>query len=159
MLRAYARRECVHMSLFFLTWSIVVAVAPSLTSVNSLALAGVLAALGYLVLERVMRPHEPAICDRLGVIDVGYASVVRGWALASFGLAASLAIVVVVSETSRTILGHGLTVFTFAHKDWWVMLAALVLSGIFLVALGSEASIPSSSAWISAIASSLVSCG
>ena len=69
MLRAYPKRECVHVSLLFLTWGIVASVSPSLTSASSLALAGVLAALGYLVIERVVRPHEPAICARLGVID------------------------------------------------------------------------------------------
>ena len=107
MLRAYPHRACVHTSLAFLTWSVVAAIVPSLTSVCYVGLAGLSLALGLLLIERFVRPHEPALCARLGVIDAGYAPVVRGWALAVFGLSASLAIVVVVGEMSSTILGHG----------------------------------------------------
>ncbi len=40
MLRAYPRRACVHTSLAFLTWSVVAAIVPSLTSVCFVGLAG-----------------------------------------------------------------------------------------------------------------------
>ena len=128
----------MHVSLLFLTWGIVAFVSPSLTSVSSLALAGVLAALGYLMIERVVRPHEPAICARLGVVDVGYAPVVRGWSWAIVGLTACLAIFVVVSEMIRTVLGQGPIVFTLAHTDWWIMLAVLTLLGVYLAVLASD---------------------
>ena len=138
MLRAYPKRECVHVSLLFLTWGIVAFVSPSLTSASSLALAGVLAALGYLMIERVVRPHEPAICARLGVVDVGYAPVVRGWSWAIVGLTACLAIFVVVSEMIRTVHDLGPIVFTLAHTDWWIMLAVLTLLGVYLAVLASD---------------------
>jgi len=138
MLRAYPRRECVHVSLAFLTWSIVTAVTPSLTPVSFLALGGILSALGYLMIERLLGPHEPAICDRFGVIDAGYAPVVRDWALSCFSLAAGLAVLVVVVETSRAIQGPVWIDFGFAQMDWWVILATLALAGVFLAALGSD---------------------
>ena len=103
MLRAYPLRECVHASLAFLTWSVVAAIAPSLTSACFVGLAGSSLAVGLLLIERFVRPRETAICARLGVIDAGYAPVVRGWALAVFGLTVSLAIVVVVAEMSGAI--------------------------------------------------------
>ena len=40
------------------------------------------------------------------MIDAGYMPVVRGWALAVFGLTVSLAIVVVVGEMSGAMLGE-----------------------------------------------------
>ena len=138
MLRAYPRRECVHTSLAFLTWSVVAAIDPSLTSVCFVGLAGLSLALGLLLIERVVRPHEPALCARLGVIDVGYSPVVRGWALAQFGLAVSLAIFVVVGEMSWTMLGQGPIALALTSIDWWVMLATLGLTGVFLTTLGSD---------------------
>ena len=54
------------MSLAFLTWCVVAAIVPSLTSVCWLTLAGIALALAFLVIERVIRPIEPGS--------------VRGWA-------------------------------------------------------------------------------
>ncbi len=92
----------------------------------------------FLLIERIVRPHEPAICARLGVIDAGYAPVVRGWALAVFGLAVSLAIFVVVGEMSWTMLGQGPIMLALIGIDWWAMLATLGLTGVFLMTLGSD---------------------
>ena len=140
MLRAYPRRACVHASLAFLTWSVVAAIVPSLTSVCFLGLAGLSLALGFLLIERVVRPREPALCARLGVIDVGYSPVVRGWALAVFGLAV---------EPGDRRGGRGDELDDAAVKvrsrwrspatDWWAMLATLGLTGIFLMTLGGDA--------------------
>ena len=98
MLKAYPRRECVHASLAFLTWSVLAAIVPSLTSTCFVGLAGSLLAIALLLIERFIRPREPALCARFGVIDAAYAPVVRGWALAVFGLSAILAIVVIAGE-------------------------------------------------------------
>ena len=67
-------------------------------------------ALAFLVIERVVRPIEPAICARLGVIDAGYGSVVRSWASAIFGLATGLAILVVAQEMAGVMAGQRLMV-------------------------------------------------
>ena len=138
MLRAYPRRACVHTSLTFLTWTIVAAIVPSSASVCFVGVAGLVAALGFLLIERIVRPHEPALCARLGVSGVGYAPVVRGWALAMFGLATSVAIFVVIGEMSGTMLGQGSIAQTLTGVDWWAMLAALGLIGAFLMTLGSD---------------------
>ncbi|MFI5459899.1 MAG: tetratricopeptide repeat protein [Isosphaerales bacterium] len=138
MLRAYPRRECVHTSLAFLTWSVVAAIVPSLTPMCFLTLAGLLMALGLLLLERVVRPHVPAFCVRVGVIDAGYGSVVRGWALAMFGLATSLAIFVVVGEMSLTNFGQVPAGLARTSADWWAMTATLGLVGAFLVSMGTD---------------------
>jgi len=138
MLRAYPRRECVHASLAFLTCGVVAAIVPGLSSVCFLALAGVLLAFGLLVVQRVLRQDEPAICERLGVIDVGYAPVVRGWALALFGLVTCLTICVLVVEMSWTIIGQGPITLELTGNDWWATLATLGLIGGFLVTLLSD---------------------
>ena len=88
MLRAYPKREYVHLSLAFLSWSVVTAIAPSITSVCFLALAATGLALALLVVERTVRPFESVICHRVGVVDAGYTQVVSSWVSALFGLAA-----------------------------------------------------------------------
>ena len=138
MLRAYPHRACVHTSLAFLTWTIVAAIVPSSASVCFVGVAGLVTALGFLLIERIVRPHEPALCARLGVSGARYAPVVRGWALAVFGLATSLAIFVVIGEMSGTMLGQGSIALGLTGVDWWAMLAALGLIGAFLITLGSD---------------------
>ena len=86
-----------------------------------------------------MRPHEAGLCTRLGVIDAGYAEVLRGWALAVFGVVLALAIVVVAGEMSGTMLGRGPFALNLGQTDWWAMLATLGLTGVFLTALASDA--------------------
>ena len=138
MLRAYPLRMCVHLSLAFLTWSVIASVAPSLTSACSVGLAGSSLAVGLLLFERFLRARETGICARLGVINAGYMPVVRGWALAVFGLTVSLAIVVLVGEMSGAILGERRLRLALTGVDWWLMLMTLGLIGVFLVALAGE---------------------
>ena len=138
MLRAFPHRGCVHTSLAFLTWSVVAALVPSLSSVCFVGLAGLSLALGLLLIERIVRPHEPALCGRLGVLDAGYAPVVRGWALAVFGLAVSLAIFVLIGEMSWAMLGYGPIALILTGVDWWAMLATLGLTVVFVMILGSD---------------------
>ena len=129
MLRAYPRRECVHTSLAFLTWSVVAAIVPVVD-------LGVLPGAGrhrrwpsaLLLIERVVRPIEPAICARLGVIDAGYAPVVRGWASAVFRAR---------GEPGDPGRGRGDELgdswssgrwrSALSSVDWWAMLATLGL--------------------------------
>ena len=129
MLRAYPRRECLHLSLAFLTWSVVAVIAPTVSSLCFLSLAGMTLALAFLVIERVVRPFEPAICQRLGVVDVGYAPVVRGWASALFGLASILAIGVVFLEMGSAIILERPSGLGLLSVDWWALVATLGLLG------------------------------
>ncbi len=66
MLRAYPRREWVHAGLAFLVCGVVSAIAPSLTSTCWLAMAGMIAALGLAMLERVVRSYEATILRPAG---------------------------------------------------------------------------------------------
>jgi tetratricopeptide (TPR) repeat protein len=136
MLRAYPRREWVHASLAFLSWAIVVAVAPSLTSFCFLNLAGMVMALVFLLIDRVVLAFGPGVSSRLGIIDAGYARVVRQWETTLFGLATILALVIVIGEMSSAILGPGLPVLASSPVDWWALLATLGLFGLFLVLEG-----------------------
>ncbi|HKI20079.1 MAG TPA: hypothetical protein VKA15_19475, partial [Isosphaeraceae bacterium] len=138
MLRAYPRRECLHLSLAFLTWSVVAVIAPSISSLCFLSLAGMTLALAFLIIERVVRPFEPAICQRLGVLDVGYAPVVHGWASALFGLASILAIGVVFLEMGSAVIVERPSGLGLLSVDWWALLATLGLLGAFLVAEGTD---------------------
>jgi hypothetical protein len=133
MPRAYARREWVHACLVFLVYGIVSAVSPSLTSMASVALAGMAMALVLLLLEQAMRPHEHAICDRLGVVDVGYLGVVRAWSAALFGVMIALAVAIVLWGMA---LAYGMGPWSgwqSAPADWWMVLIALVLAAGYLV--------------------------
>jgi len=138
MLRAYPRRECVHVSLAFLTWCVAAAIVPSLTSVCWLTLAGIVLALALLATERVVRPIEPAICARLVVIEAGYGSVVRVWASALFGLATGLAILVVAQEMAGVMAGLRPIPLALSSADWWAMLGSLGLIGAFLATAGTD---------------------
>jgi tetratricopeptide (TPR) repeat protein len=138
MLRAYPRRECLHLSLAFLTWSVVAAIAPTVSSLGFLSLAGMTLALAFLIIERVVRPFEPRICQRLGVLDVGYAPVVHGWASALFGLASVLAIGVVFLEMGAAVIVERPSGLGFLSVDWWALMATLGLLGAFLVAEGTD---------------------
>ncbi len=95
-------------------------------------------ALAFLVIERVVRPFEPAICQRLGVVDVGYAPVVRGWASALFGLATILAIAVVFLEMGSAIILERPSGLGLLSVDWWALVATLGLLGAVLVAEGTD---------------------
>ncbi len=132
MLRAYPRREWVHAGLAFLVWSVVAVIAPSLTSVCWLAMAGMVAALGLAMLERVVRSYEATICARLGVIDVGYAPVVRGWASVLFGVAAVLTIGIVLNGMGAAMIGYRSVVVAASVVDWWILLATIGLIAVFL---------------------------
>jgi tetratricopeptide (TPR) repeat protein len=138
MLRAYPRRECLHLSLAFLTWSVVAVIAPTVSSLGFLSLAGMSLALAFLITERVIRPFEPAICQRLGVHDAGYAPVVHGWASALFGLASIVAIGVVVLEMGSAVLLERPSGLGLLFVDWWALLATLGLAGAFVVAEGTD---------------------
>ena len=70
--RAYPSRVCVHTSLAFLTWSVVAAIVPSLTSVCFVGLAGIIAGTRSPA-DRATRPApragalRPAGRDRRGL--------------------------------------------------------------------------------------------
>jgi hypothetical protein len=138
MVRAYPRRECVHASLVFLVWSVVSVIAPSLTSPCLLAMAGMVMAVGLLLFERVIRAFEPAVCSRLGVVDVGYAPVVRSWSSLLFSLATVLAIGLVLGETALAIGGRGSVGTAPLATDWWALLATLGLAAAYLVTAGAD---------------------
>ena len=138
MVRAYPSRICVHAALWFLTWSIVGLIAPSLESVCSLVLAGAGLAGALLALERVLRPIEPALCQRAGVVDVEFSPVLRGWARALCGMSACLATAVLVDQVVAALIGPGTVVFTVSSADWWAMAGALALLGAFVVGLGTD---------------------
>ncbi len=138
MLRAYPRRAWVHMSLAFLSWCVVAAIVPSLTAVCWLTLVGIALALAFLVIERVIRPIEPRICARLGVIEAGYGSVVRNWASAIFAVATGLAMLVMAEQMAWAIAGLRPMRLALSAFDWWIMLAALGLFGAFLATAGTD---------------------
>ncbi len=138
MVRAYPRKEWVHASLAFVTWTAVASIAPSLSSSCTLSLAGALMALGLVALERVLRPIEPALCARLDIVDVGYSGVLGGWASGLFFLAAAVAINVLVQEMGSAIFGRGAAVLVLSASEWWVFVAVLGLLGATLVAAGSD---------------------
>jgi hypothetical protein len=136
MLKAYPRREWVHVSLMFLVWSVISVLAPSLTSPGRLAMAGMVVALGLLLLERLARVVEPALCARLGVVDANYAPVVKSWAAVLFVVPAVLTIAVVLSGMSAAIWGAGLV--ATSTGTWWPLLVALGLAAAYLVAAGMD---------------------
>src|SRR5262249_11009702 len=136
MLKAYPRRGCVHASLTFLVWSVLSVIAPALTSPGPRAMAGMVMALGLVLLGRLARVVEPALCARLGVADVGSATVVKGWSAVLFVLTAGLTIAVVLGGMGAAMLGRGLD--APAAGDWWPLLAALGLAAAFLVAAGMD---------------------
>jgi tetratricopeptide (TPR) repeat protein len=138
MLRAYPRREWVHAGLAFLAWSVVAVIAPSLTSGSSLAMAGMALTLGLSMLERVARPHEATVCARLGVVDAGYVPVVRNWALVLFGMAAVLAIGIVIGGMGAAMLGHEPFRMSSSTADWWILLATIGLASFFIVIEGAD---------------------
>ncbi|HZW33100.1 MAG TPA: hypothetical protein VFF52_20455, partial [Isosphaeraceae bacterium] len=136
MLKAYPRRECVHASLAFLVWSAISVIAPSSTSTGLLAMAGMVVALGLLLLERLARVIEPALCARLGVVDVGYAPIIKNWASVLFVVAGVVTIAIVLSGMSAAMLEPGPLVFS--TRDWWPALGALGLAAAFVVAAGMD---------------------
>ena len=138
MLRAYPRRICLHAGLLFLTWSVVGLVAPSLTSACGLTMAGAALAGALLVLERFLRPIEPALCARAGVHDAGFAPVIFGWASSLFALSACLGLVVLVDQMAAGLVVSRAATFVVSAADWWAMLGAIGLLGAFVVWAGSD---------------------
>jgi hypothetical protein len=133
MPRAYPRREWVHASLAFLVLGIVSAVSPSLVSMAAVALAGMMLAMVLVLLEQAIRFHESAICDRLGVADVGYLGVVRAWSTALSGLAMVLSIAIILWGMAAA---YGLgqpSGWRSAPSDWWMLLITLGLAAGYLV--------------------------
>ncbi len=138
MLRAYPYRGWVHLGLAFLVWSVVASIAPSLTSACLLAMSGILAALGLAMLERMARSYEATVCDRLGVIDAGYGGVVRGWASWLFGVAAVLTFGIVLNGMATAMIGSGVGLVSMSRFDWWVLLATIVLIGVYFAIEGAD---------------------
>jgi hypothetical protein len=122
----------------FLTWAIVGLIAPSLDSACLVTVAGAGLAGAFLAIERVLRPIEPALCDRAGVVDVGFSQALRGWAWSIFTLSAGLAVAVLVDQVAAALFGYGTSVFTISSADWWTMLGALGLLGAFVVGAGTD---------------------
>ena len=131
MLRAYPYRGWVHLGLVFLVWSVVASIAPSLTSACSLAMSGMVVALGLAMLERMARSYEATVCHRLGVIDVGYGGVVRGWASWVFGVAAVLTIGIVLNGMAWAMIGSGMGLVSISRFDWWVLMATIGLIAVY----------------------------
>jgi tetratricopeptide (TPR) repeat protein len=138
MVRAYPSRICMHAALSFLTWSIVGLIAPSLESLCSVALAGTGLAGALLALERFLRPIEPALCDRAGVVDVEFSPVLRVWARTLAGISACLAAAVLVDQIVAALIGPATMVFAVSPADWWAMAGAIGLLGAFVVVVGSD---------------------
>ncbi len=138
MVRAYPTRICVHAALTFLTWTIVGLVAPSLDSACCVTLAGAGLAGSLLAFERLLRPIEPALCARAGVVDVGFSHVLHGWAWTLCGASACLAIAVLVDQIAVALIGPGTQVLAVSAGDWWAMLGALGLLGAFVAGVGSD---------------------
>ena len=138
MVKAYPRREWLHASLAFLTWSVVTSIAPWLSFSCTWTLAGALMALFLLVLERVIRPIEPALCARLGVRDAAYSLVLGFWSLGSFVVAAAVAAIVLGDQMSSAIFDHGAAILAVSSPEWWVFAAAFGLLGATLVTAGSD---------------------
>ena len=121
MVRAYPSRICVHAGLL----------VPDLVDCGAdraVARFGVLArscrgraGRALLALERVLRPIEPALCQRAGVVDVGFSPVLRGWARRSCGMSACLATAVLVDQIAAALIGPGTAVFAVSSADWWAM--------------------------------------
>ncbi len=138
MLKAYPRRQLVHLSLAFLTWAVVAAITPSLTSIGLAALAVMALTIALLVIERAIRPFESSLCRRLGVIDAGYTSVVSNWVICLFGLAATVTTTLLVIELPRAVFDLAFTTSALASVDFWALLATFVLLGVFLVVEGID---------------------
>jgi tetratricopeptide (TPR) repeat protein len=141
MPRAYPRREWVHASLAFLVFGVVSAVSPSLSSMAAVALAGMTLAMVLFLLEQAIRSREHAICDRLGVVDVGYLGVVRAWSVALFGAMMALTIAIVLWGIAAA---YGLGPWSgwlSATSEWWMVFIALVLAaGYFVMAVADPES-------------------
>ena len=136
--RAYPSRLFIHAGLLFLSWSIVALVAPALDSACVIAAAGGGLALAFLAFERVLRPIEPAPCQCAGVVDVGFAQVLFGWAWTIVGISACLAIAILVDQIFAAVFRPGTAVLAVSHWDWWAMLLAIALLGAFVVAAAGD---------------------
>ncbi len=138
MVKAYPRGECVHLSLAFLTYGIVSAVSPTLTSLSAVAIAVMGLAFGLYLLELTLRSHERAICHRLGVRDAGYVAVVRGWSGVLFGVAMAGATAIVFWGMADSFGFDVSTGWGSRAADWWLLLAALVVAGGYLTLAGVD---------------------
>jgi tetratricopeptide (TPR) repeat protein len=144
MLRAYPRRLCVHASLALLAWGAFALISPSLSSVGALCLAGMVVALGFLLLHDVARAVAPAACRAAGVVEAGYASVVGAWASALFGVAAIYTTGVVLAGMAHAICGWEPGRLVASTAGWWAVLAALATAAAFVtIAAAHPGDVPS----------------
>jgi hypothetical protein len=142
-LRAYPRRELLHASLALVAWTTTTAIVPAHPTLGHISLVAASTALGYVLIERLLRPHEPSICARLGIVDAGYLTVLRSWAVAAFGVGAVGTITVLIGEMGATMLGRFPAAPGLGIVEWWVVLAAIVAIGAFLVVIGGDVDGPS----------------
>jgi hypothetical protein len=138
MPRAYPRAEWVHGSLALLVYGVAAALSPSLVSLAAVGLAGMSLGLGLRLLEHVIRSHEPAIRDRLGVGDANYLGVVRLWSGGLFLLASTLTIAIVFWGMAASFGIQGALVSGSRPLDWWMSLASLVLASVYLILAGGD---------------------
>ena len=87
-------------------------------------------ALGLLMVERAFRPIEPALCARVGVDSLDFASVMRGWAWWLAGLSACLAMFVVLVQLASALAGSQAVALAVTSWDWWAMLGCSGSSGL-----------------------------
>src|SRR5262249_55092414 len=112
--------------------------SPSLNSLAAIGLSGVALGLGLCLMERAVRDHEPAICQRLGVRGGGYVGVVRGWSVLLFCLALGLSIFIILRSMGGSLLGGSQTYLTEHQAEWWMILASLIVAAGYLTVAGAD---------------------
>ncbi len=130
MVRAYPRREVVHLSVGLLCWGVVSLIAPSLFDPAFGALALAAPCVGLELTALVIRPGEHSWVKRAGLDEPDLLPIVRGWSLGAGGLCVLLAGLVLVSEMAKALLGVRFEGPAITPLDWWAMLAAIVLLGV-----------------------------
>ena len=125
MIRAYPRREFVHVSLLFLVWGTVSLVAPSLHDVHFLILGLVVCSLGLQVLDLCIRPAESTLWDRVAIPDMKLGGIIRGWwfLLGLCGLSAGVMLEAAAMAGAMTAAPG-----VIDPLDWWVITGSLVLA-------------------------------
>ena len=138
MIRAYPRREFLHVSLVFLIWGVISVIAPSLSDPHFLVLSLVVCSLGLQVTDLAIRPGEQVLGDRLGIQDASLGAILRAWwcGLGVSGIILGSAVVMAGMDGA---LAHspevGLTISTI---DWWTITGAIVLVGTQIVLAGLD---------------------
>lgn len=138
MARAYPWAEWLHLSLALLLYGSVSALSPPLVSLPAIGLVGISMGLGIGVVESALRVHEPAICERLGIGEARYLSVVRIWSTGLFGLSSALVCALVVWGMAATFGISGVWMAGARPLDWWMATATLGLAAVYLVLAGSN---------------------